>query len=226
MKVTLAGRHRSPGLTNVGPKRKVCTESGVVSEWPFLPRFPFRPCGNEIVAIRHSYLREALGIEDVGFLDDFVSIEHIGGRSVDFVRSERSRLRLGHSAVNEVPNRRGIRYQAKSDFHRLSIPEGYNPASQPAAAVWPMTGCALLGKDGCALFGGSTSRRQFFSVRADSDIPGLDFLFAWSASQLISASLRKRRDTRRESDHCREKTRGTAHFECSHPGSPSKAECH
>src|SRR5437867_9289908 len=127
-------------------------ELGVVTERPFFSRFPSRLCGNEIVAIRHSYFREGRGIEDVSLLDDVVAIEHIGGSRVDFVRAERSRLRLRHSAVNEVPNRRRKRYEAESDFHRLSIPERYNPASQTAAvAVCPMTRCAPLGKEDCAL---------------------------------------------------------------------------
>src|SRR5258706_15420137 len=81
--------------------------SWVVAEWPFRPGVPFRLRGKEIVAIRHAYLRQARGIEDVGVLDDVVSIEHVGRHGVDFVRSERPRVALGHRAVAEIPDGRG-----------------------------------------------------------------------------------------------------------------------
>src|SRR5262245_44454193 len=197
-------------LTNLREK----VRSGIVSERPFLAWFPSRLRGNEIVAIRHSDLRKALGIDDIGFLNDVVSIKHIGGRGIDLVYGERSRFRLRHGAVDEVPNRCGIRYKTKLDFHRLRVPERHNPASHTAAAaVRTMARCALLRKNDCALFGSSTSRRQFLSVRADSDISSLDLLFAWSAAQLVDAPLCRRPYTCSESDHCRENTRGTAHFE-------------
>ena len=116
--------------------------------------------------------------------------------------------------------------EADREFHGLGIPERHNPASQAAVALPTMTCSALLRKNSCAFFGGSASGRQFFSVRADRDVPGLDFLFAWSGAQLIRASLCRGHDTSGDSDHCGEKTTGIAHFARSRRGSPSRAERH
>src|SRR5439155_23055229 len=108
-------------------------ESGVVPEGPFLPGFPARLSGKEIVSIRHSYLWEGVRIEDVGFFDDVIPIQHIRRRGIRFVDSERSRLRLGHGSADEVPHGRGVRNEAETDFHGLGIPERDTPPSQSAA---------------------------------------------------------------------------------------------
>jgi hypothetical protein len=82
----------------------------------------FRRCGphrhrrNEAIPIWHLDLRQTLGIHDVALLDDAVAKEQIGGQSVHFVRTERSRLIRGHSAVDIVPSYRRIRVIAGSGF--------------------------------------------------------------------------------------------------------------
>src|SRR2546426_13295 len=140
-------------------------ELGVIPKRSFLSRLPARLSGKEIVAIGHADLRETLRIEDVGFFNDVVSIKHVRRRGIDFVRGKRSRFRLRHRAVDEVPNRRGIRDEAEIDFHGLRIPKRYNAAGQTAAVpILSMASSAFLRKDGCALLGRPTSRRQFSSV--------------------------------------------------------------
>src|SRR5262245_15726114 len=65
-----------------------------------------RDCRNEAVSVRHFDLRQGLGVHDLVFLDDAVPIEQEGSHGVDFVMSQRSRLRDWHCAVDIIPRER------------------------------------------------------------------------------------------------------------------------
>src|SRR3990167_8451458 len=78
------------------PNQKSCAfsgtlsanSSGVLPERQRLALFPLWLFWNKSIPIRHCYLWQSLGVEDVVLFDDVVPIEQKGGQSVHLVRAE------------------------------------------------------------------------------------------------------------------------------------------
>src|SRR5258708_38982337 len=63
------------------------------------------PRWNESVSIRHLNLRQALGVDDIGLLDDVILIEDQRRQSINLVRCEGSFLAARHGPPDIIPNR-------------------------------------------------------------------------------------------------------------------------
>src|SRR6185436_2630512 len=74
----------------------------------FLERNIWTRIAGESVPVRHPDLRERRLVEDVVLADDSVHVEHVRGRTVDFVRRQRPRMLERHRPPDVVPQRRRV----------------------------------------------------------------------------------------------------------------------
>src|ERR1019366_6846034 len=120
-----------------------------------------------------------------------------------------SPLRIpGHGAVDEVPNRLGIRQIAPGASYRVRSVECANASRQTrpgkyALCVLSMAEGAPGGEELRAFHSAAASGRELLSFGTYSMIPGLHFGLRGRPTQLVGRALRPR-DAARQQKHCRQ----------------------
>src|SRR5579864_9497500 len=149
-----------------------------------------QPQWHESVAIRHLDLRQALRVQDVALLDDVVAKQHEGGQSVNLGCAQRSSLTLGHGAIDIVPDggrKRPVAPDGPDGLGSIDRAFAAQQARSERASLrgGPVARRAPFRKNPRAFLGGAAPWRKFFSLRADRDVPGLNFVFGRAAADVV-----------------------------------------
>src|SRR5262245_44293770 len=193
---------RRCGLSMCGSPASLSWCRGVPASPPSHLRLPpLRGWGRNVsIPIRHSNLRQALGVHDIVFLNDAVAVEHIGGQTVHFVRREMSVSIERHPYVDPAPEQRRKRPVKCLAPRGRPSPRVIIPVTERLRASgasgrsdeWrgrafrsggPMAlGAAPRQVDHRALFGGAAPRRKSLAVGRDQSVRAPEFLLAWRST--------------------------------------------
>jgi hypothetical protein len=137
--------------------------------------------GNKALSIGHPDLGKGLGIEYFLLLDDAVEIKKVGDQGIDLFVGQRSGTVKGHGAIDVVPKRRGIGPVAAHCLHRFETVQGPFSTHQGFSLFTPLTFRAVAvgtatGIDFLSFHCPTLSRREFLSIRTNTDVPALDLL--------------------------------------------------
>src|SRR6516165_4228359 len=137
-----------------------------------------RVLADEAIAVGHLHLRQGLRVHDVGFTDDLVEREDIGGQRIDLAVGERLRRLPRHRATGEVEDGSGIGPVVADQLLRLAIlgiertAADQRPAHAAGTLLTVTGAAAAFGIYLLALRGGSAAGRQPGAVGRDADVPG------------------------------------------------------
>src|SRR5262245_41201305 len=118
---------------------------------------------DEVIAVRHSHLRQGLRVHHVLGANDLVEMQEVGCHGVYLVVGQRLRLRVRHRSAEIVEHRSRIGPVAPNGAHGALAGERTLPTNEwvvrPPGALLAVARLALLGiHDGALLWGAAPQR--------------------------------------------------------------------